>query len=73
MENLKPCPFCGGIAESVVYVMHESLNFTIRCGKCRCEKNITKHIPISCEFVNITKAMEDVITLWNRRENDDNN
>ena len=71
MEKLKPCPICGASAENVVYVQHESLNFMIRCGRCGCEKNIVKHIPISCEFVNITAAMDKVIERWNRRANDD--
>lgn len=62
-EKLKPCPFCGGKAEFIIYWNLIAKRFTsvVRCTKCRANSGEWKQKP---------KAIE----AWNRRATDaDNN
>lgn len=57
MNELKPCPFCGGEAEFEIYEDDISL-FNVVCKRCRAE---------SAMFVEKEKATE----AWNRRVKDE--
>lgn len=51
MTELKPCPFCGGIAEVVGH--RRSINGWVECSVCHS----------STDFMDKTRAIE----VWNRR------
>ena len=57
-EKLKPCPFCGGEAELVIYGEFSGLSPDLFCTKCparmRCREDDTESI-------------EKLIKAWNRR------
>lgn len=62
-EKLKPCPFCGGKAEFVIYwggFTARRFISVVRCTKCRANSGEWKQKP---------KA----IKAWNRRATDANN
>lgn len=60
-EELKPCPFCGDIAEIEVFEVKKFFkNVKGYFVKCRCCKNRTE--------INFDK--KDSINAWNRRVND---
>ena len=63
MDELKPCPFCGGKAE----IEHEYIfgfeYSTIKCEKCRVK---TAPIKVSFTYSSDERAAE----AWNRRTND---
>lgn len=75
MEELKPCPFCGGKAELVAY-SNPSYFYSVHCAGCGC--HITRFKGISqipkdrgnkkeerdCAFKN----QDSTIAAWNRRE-----
>lgn len=60
MEQLKPCPFCGGNAriETVTTAMEKEPRFRVRCSKCWCET--------SWDFW----SEDDAAEAWNKRGND---
>lgn len=60
MEQLKPCPFCGG--EAVLYVSKEGV--CVVCFKCRVK---TKSRIDCLEFSKPTNATQRAIDDWNRR------
>jgi len=80
MYNLKPCPFCGGVAESGVefyglqYGTEVKLKVVARCKKKCCERskifNATRKLPL-VSLKEYTDAFESVVEDWNRRANDD--
>lgn len=56
MEELKPCPFCGGEPEMINYSEHEWL---VNCPTC-------------CGMVERWRETEkEAAEQWNRRANDD--
>lgn len=60
MEELKPCPFCGG---DVVPFHAKSDEFNIDLGyRFFCHNNC-------CMQVKFYKTMEEAIEAWNRRVN----
>lgn len=61
MNELKPCPFCGGKARLFV-----SNGVRVLCPIC----GATTRILVDSERVG-TSAVEDVIKAWNRRGNND--
>ena len=80
MEKLKPCPFCGGMAEFYRIAnrtSNSSIGFTfrIKCKKCGTEKPKNYEYDVCMDDagnINIRqddryKAVED----WNRRANDE--
>ena len=75
LNELKPCPFCGGravIRETKVYLWEA---IQIHCEKCSVHSpnEIFNHLAYSDgEEIYVTKTMaaEKVINKWNRRVND---
>lgn len=58
MQELKPCPFCGGEAQMVITEHTPKGNdYTPRCSNPACAGRITK------KWINYDKAVE----AWNRR------
>ena len=83
MEKLKPCPFCGGIPE----LTHRTakpigaeieIEWSIRCPFCFCQRKRIGHYNVGNDGklylaeVNVADARSEVITVWNRRANDEN-
>jgi len=62
MDELKPCPFCGGKAEGPFYYdpyygyQGDCGSYTIECNACRALVN--------------QRTKEQVIDIWNRRAED---
>lgn len=61
MEELKPCPFCGGEA-SVYYFAHYDSECTVTCSNPNCRASVSAR---SCE--SMTTAYNRARKLWNRR------
>ena len=63
MENLKPCPFCGGkgkvMNRSGMYL--SSFVFCVECG------SQSREFKVSTSYSSDEKAIE----AWNRRANDE--
>ena len=68
MEKLKPCPFCGGEADSrIVYGRRKAMFYYVRCSKCLAQ---TFYFPYkNTERTGVNPA-EEAIKAWNRRESD---
>ena len=63
MDNLKPCPFCGGKAS--LYVNN---GISVICPKCKARSIVLSDLLSGNKMCgNSTQA---VIEAWNRREND---
>lgn len=68
-EKLKPCPFCGGEAYTIVKVVNgisaDTIRFAVKCVNC----NIDQHFDIACadSFEKVKSAMDKAIDAWNRR------
>lgn len=62
--KLKPCPFCGGVAELIIdkQIVLRSLErcATVRCTKCGCRTD-------SYLLESMHDKCERVINAWNRR------
>ena len=82
MENLKPCPFCGGEAAidqtGFGTTEHSSvrLDFSIRCKKCGASApNASGYMAINLSSNGELNAWRDdrnrAIAAWNRRANND--
>jgi Lar family restriction alleviation protein len=54
MDNLKPCPFCGG--EAKMWFNLETDNYEIECQKCFCD--VQQHF--GCK--------DEAIEAWNKRK-----
>lgn len=61
--KLKPCPFCGGIAEIKHDFYDNDQHSYVRCRGCRCK---ISDVQISTEYSSDEKAAE----RWNRRVDD---
>ena len=62
MSELKPCPFCGGIAR--IYCRE---GVRVKCTKCGCETPTRNDSPGEWWENGKTNALEMVIKEWNRR------
>ena len=79
-KELKPCPFCGGEAEVHYQPICIDMGVCVRCTKCSAR---SKFNPMDCKytyyhgeknvFISKERATNDVIELWNRRVNDEQN
>ena len=62
MDELKPCPFCGGKAMLIANrYRHEQTSFFVKCSNEECEV-----IPETYE----NEIIDFVIKAWNRRAED---
>lgn len=69
MAELKPCPFCGGKAERIVYPLPKcSHYYAVRayCLKCGCEINFRYSMSEKIEDPE-REAKRFIATKWNRR------
>lgn len=71
-EYLKWCPFCGGLAQTEVQIMSfggdfDKIAFSIVCDKCGTTKTVILHLRKKCNFLDVEKAMSEVIKKWNMR------
>ena len=62
MEELKPCPFCGGKAEIETGVSKMGAYARCYCKKCGARTRESKDVSHNGSFVF------DAIRAWNRRE-----
>lgn len=76
MDELKPCPFCGGepvtrisFRNSPTGTIKASVNVFIRCPKCDCNRNIVLEL-CDTDFYKAQRAMEKAVYEWNRRAED---
>ena len=53
-QELKPCPFCGGEAETYPYYFNE---WYIGCSECSCD-------------LGVFDTKEEAIEAWNKRVNE---
>lgn len=61
MQELKPCPFCGGEAD-VHYFAHDDSECTVMCSNPNCRASVSAK---SCG--SMTTAYNRARKLWNRR------
>ena len=65
-ENLKPCPFCGGEARTKVMIGQQDM-IVIKVGCFDCEVWKYSKINSGDSIEKFNKAVQDVISKWNRR------
>lgn len=65
MNELKPCPFCGG--EATVFASSEGGVFVV-CMKCQVR---THTLVDTLAYNKPTNAVKKVIEAWNRRVDND--
>ena len=75
MSELKPCPFCGKLPRTEMYVTQKGggedhVDFSIHCTKCGCVKTVRLKIVAYCNFIDVDKAEAEVIEAWNKRAGD---
>ena len=77
MVELKPCPFCAKKVKTIVKAeklrMGENyIDFTIVCLGCGITKTVRVNYGISgASFLDVEKAMNEVVLAWNRRAGED--
>ena len=71
MEELKPCPFCGGKPDKQFYFESESFIVSISCPICYTSKKESVHLKGGHSYVNpsekFIEAEEKAIKKWNQR------
>ena len=75
MSELKSCPFCGAFVTTEVYVSRmgagESIiEFSVVCSHCGTRKTATLKIQNTAVFMDVEKAMEKAVEIWNARANE---
>lgn len=74
MENLKPCPFCGGKGK-VKATKKDYVGFTIWCECTKCYAQSGGYCPDlkneDLALENIGNCADKAIKAWNRRANDE--
>lgn len=71
MTELKPCPFCGGEAETKAS-RYEPIELTVWSVRCKTRRNADKQMGWCVASSSLVKyATEaEAIEAWNRRAND---
>lgn len=74
VDNLKPCPFCGGEAELRTQEnVFGHMTARVTCKKCHCTSNILMEghtvafINKPSRYVSLDECIADVMTQWNLR------
>nr|DAV54163.1 MAG TPA: restriction alleviation protein [Caudoviricetes sp.] len=63
MDELKPCPFCGGEALLEPYRARKGYEASIQCNQCLCSMS-------TITYDEEETAIEDIVKAWNRRAAD---
>lgn len=67
MEQLKPCPFCGGeVSEKSIVISPQEAVGLYKCWECSTQFTLHVHYMIELPDVALRNA-------WNRRPKDENN
>lgn len=71
-DELKRCPFCGELPRTEVRVTQmggteDHVDFSIHCTNCGISKTVRIKIFEYANFVDVDKAIYEVIKAWNRR------
>ena len=71
MEKLKPCPFCGGEAKTIVdcYTLGSGkilMSADVQCTVCGIYQRIRFDVS-QRKFSDFTDAFDRVVSLWNQR------
>lgn len=72
MNELKRCPFCGGLPTTEVRVTQmssdtDNVDFSVVCEDCGTFKTVRLKIAKKTVFMDVEKAMLQVIETWNKR------
>lgn len=75
MEELKPCPFCGGEASGDANVSLDDddffIKFSVGCKRCNVFITRTLKMVSNMPIYNIKYAIKIATDTWNRREKKD--
>ena len=71
-DEIKRCPFCGSLPRTEMSVtkmggMEDHVDFSIHCTNCGIIKTVRLKIVAYANFVDVDKAMSEVVTAWNQR------
>ena len=67
MDELKPCPFCGGVAETYVRAWGiDDYEFTVSCPKCDTSKSVRLNTKKRPSFDDLEVSRDAVIRDWNK-------
>lgn len=71
-SELKRCPFCGKLPRTEVRVTQmggteDHVDFSIHCINCGISKTVRIKIFEYANFVDVDKAISEVVNAWNRR------
>jgi len=72
MDELKKCPFCGELPRTEVRVTQmggteSQVDFSIHCINCGISKTVRLKIVGYADFIDVNKALAEVIKAWNQR------
>lgn len=72
MEELKRCPFCGGLPATEVRVTQmgggeDHIDFSVICTVCGTDKTARLKIKGKACFTDVEQSMDTAIKAWNRR------
>ena len=78
MAELKRCPFCDGNPKTEVKITRmasdgNALDFSVVCSECGVNKTVRLKFANTAYFLDVEKAMDEVVLAWNRRAGEDGN
>ena len=71
-KTLKPCPFCGGEAETEFRIKKmggndDEVMFSVCCNVCGVRKTTSLNFPYKCGFCDVEDAICKAVEIWNWR------
>ena len=72
MNNLKPCPFCGGQAKSITTIANPPYHYgghRITCTECKAQSAFFYNIEYTSEREG-NESFKKAVCAWNRRTDD---
>lgn len=71
MNELKRCPFCGGLPTTEVRVTrmggNDTVDFSVVCVDCGTFKTVRLKIAKKAVFMDVEKAILQAVEAWNKR------
>ena len=64
--QLKPCPFCGKPAKTIVSTFDDSIVVKVSCSGACCAQQ-SDRVKDHCSFDTVLRAMNNAFLAWNRR------